>query len=84
MEALYALADGKVTATEFVAGPGARCAGKPLKELRLRGDVLLGCVIHNGSSAIPDGRTVIRPGDKAVVITTDRSIRALDDILRTE
>ena len=81
MEALYYLGEGRITAAEFVAGPGARCAGKPLKELRLRKDVLLSCVVRGGVSYIPDGRTVIEPGDRAVVITTDRAIRTLDEIL---
>ena len=81
MEALYYLGEGRITAAEFVAGPGARCVGKPLKELRLRKDVLLSCVVRGGVSYIPDGRTVIEPGDRAVVITTDRAIRTLDEIL---
>ncbi len=81
MEALYYMGDGRVTATEFVVGPAARCAGTPLRELRLRNGVLLASVTHAGSSFIPDGRTVIHPGDKVVVITTDRSISALDEIL---
>ena len=70
-----------MTATEFVVGPAARCIGRPLMEMRLRKDVLLACVIRNGTSYIPDGRTVIEAGDKAVVINTNRSIRALDEIL---
>ena len=81
MEALYYMGDGRVTATEFVVGPAARCVEKPLRELRLRDGVLLACVTRKGMSFIPDGRTVIHPGDKVVVITTDRSISALDEIL---
>lgn len=84
MEALYYLLDGRVVATEFVVGPEARCTGTPLKDLRLKSDVLLPLVIHNGVSAIPDGRTVIHPGDKIVVITTNRNIEMLDEILLNE
>jgi len=81
IEALYYLVDGRVTATEFVVGHAARCVGTPLMDLRLRKDVLLACVIRNGKSYIPDGRTVIQPEDKVVVITTNRNIKALDEIL---
>ncbi|MBR6208620.1 MAG: Trk system potassium transporter TrkA [Oscillospiraceae bacterium] len=81
MEALYYLLDGRVVATEFVAGPEARCVGKPLKDLRLRPNVLLPLVIHDKQSSIPNGRTVICPGDKVVVITTNRDIGMLDEIL---
>ena len=81
MEALYYLAGGRVVATEFVAGASARCAGKELKDLRLREGVLLPSVTRGGKSFIPDGRTAIQPGDKVVVITTNRAIRTLDEIL---
>ena len=81
MEALYYLCEGRVVATEFVAGPAARCVGKALKDMRLREGVLLACVIRGGKSYIPDGHTEIRPGDKVVVITTNRAIRSLDEIL---
>ena len=84
MEALYYLLDGRVVATEFVAGPEARCLGKPLKDLSLRSNVLLPLVIHDKQSFIPDGRTVIYPGDKVVVITTNRDITILDEILQDQ
>ena len=84
MEALYYLLDGRVVATEFVAGPNSRCVGQPLKDLRLRKDVLLPCVIHKKESVIPDGRTVIAPEDRVVVITTNREIGGLDEILLGE
>ena len=81
MQALYYLADGRAVAAEFVAGPTARCAGKELKDLRLRPGVLLTSVTREGKSFIPDGRTAIRAGDKVVVVTTNLAIRALDEIL---
>ena len=81
MEALYYLSDGRIAAAEFVAGTSARCVGTELKDLRLREGVLLPSVTRNGKSFIPDGRTAIQPGDKVVVITTNRNIRSLDEIL---
>ena len=81
MQALFYLADGRVVATEFLAGASARCVGKELRALRLQPGVLLPSVTRGGKSFIPDGRTAIQPGDKVVVITTNRAIRALDEIL---
>ena len=64
--------------------PSGRCTGRPLKELPLRPEALLVYVLHQGKGSVPNGDTVIHPGDKAVVITTNRAIRALDEILAPE
>ena len=81
IEALYDLGNQKVTATEFVVGSKAACAGKTLTELKLKPGVLLAAVVRGGKSFTPDGKTVLNPGDKAIVITAGHSILDLDDIL---
>ncbi len=81
IEALYYLGDRNVTATEFVVGAKAACAGRTLAEMKLRPGVLLAAVIRDGRSFLPDGKTVLAPGDKAVVVTAGHNILNLDDIL---
>ncbi len=81
IEALYYLGDQRVTATEFVVGTKAACAGKKLKDLPLIGGVLLSAVIHAGKSFLPDGQTVLIPGDRVIVVSTNQTIVELDDIL---
>ena len=81
IEALYYLGNQKVTATEFVVGSKAACAGKTLTELKLKPGVLLAAVVRGGKSFTPDGKTVLNPGDKAIVITAGHDILDLDDIL---
>ena len=81
IEALYYLGDPRVTATEFVVGTKAACAGRPLKELPMTGGVLLAAVIRAGSSFLPDGQTVLLPGDRVIVVSANRTIVELDDIL---
>ncbi len=81
IEALYYLGSEDVTATEFVVGSKAACAGKSLAQLRLKPGVLLAAVVRGGKSYLPDGRTVLEPGDRAVVVTAGRELLNLDDIL---
>ena len=81
IEALYYLGDPRVTATEFVVGTKAACADKALKDLPLIGGVLLASVIRTGSSFLPDGQTVLLPGDRVIVISANQTIVELDDIL---
>ncbi len=81
IEALYYLGDPRVTATEFVVGIKASCTERPLKDLPLSSGVLLTAVIRGGSSFLPDGQTVLLPGDRVIVVTANRTIVELDDIL---
>ena len=81
IEALYYLGNREVTATEFVVGAKAVCVGKTLAELRLKPGVLICAVTRGGHSFLPDGKTALEPGDKAIVVTAGRSVFRLDDIL---
>ena len=81
IEALYYLGNQDVTATEFVVGAKAACVGKTLMELKLKPGVLISAVVRGGRSFLPDGKTALQPGDKAVVITAGSSVLTLDDIL---
>ena len=81
METLYRIAGGKVEALEFKVGPESACAGIPLKELKMKKNVLICSVVRGGKSFIPDGDTVIRPGDHAVVVTEAGWLKDLDAII---
>ena len=84
IEALYYLGDPRVAATEFVAGERAACAGRKLADLPLRPGILIAAVIRKGRSIIPDGQTVMEPGDRVIVITSSSRLLDLDDILTPE
>ena len=84
METLYRLADGKVEALEFKVGEGSACVGIPLKTLRLKPNILISAVIRGSRSIIPDGETVICPGDHAVIVTAAGRLKDLDAIVEEE
>ena len=81
METLYRLADGRVEALEFRVGENAACVGKPLRELKLRPNTLIAAVIRGSKSILPDGDTVIQPGDHAIVVSAAGKLQTLDDIV---
>ena len=81
IEAFCYLGDPKVTATEFVVGDNSACAGKELRSLPLRRSILLAAVIRDSRSFLPDGSTVLLPGDKVIVVTTEHTLLDLDSIL---
>lgn len=81
METLYRLADGKVEALEFKVGEGAACANIPLRELRLKPNILISSIIRGGRSIIPDGNTRILPGDHAVIVAAAGWLKDIDAIV---
>ncbi len=78
METMYRLADGKVEALEFKVREDAACVGVPLRDLRLKPNILVCAVIRGSHSIIPDGNTRIFPGDHAVVVTAAGRLNDID------
>ena len=81
METLYRLADGMVEALEYRVSEDSACVGVPLKNLKLKSNVLISAIARGSKSIIPDGGTVIEPGDHAVIVTKTGWLQNLDDIL---
>ena len=82
METLYKLADGKAEALEFRVTTEAKCIGVPIRELRLKPNVLIAAVIRGGKSIIPDGSTEIKAGDHAVIVTEAGWLETIDGIMK--
>ena len=78
---VHGIADGNAEAVEFLADNTTRNLGVPLKELKLRPNVLIASISHGGRVEIPHGASTIENGDGVVVVTTERgAIDTLNDI----
>ena len=78
---VHSIADGQAEAMEFLVDEHTRFCGMPLKQIKLKPNVLLVGIAHGGSNEIPNGDSVFNKGDVAVVVTNSReSIRQLNDI----
>lgn len=84
METLYRLADGKVEALEFKVSDDSACVGIPLKELRLKPNILISAIIRGSRSIIPDGDTRILPGDHAIIVSSAGRLKDIDAIVEDE
>lgn len=84
IESMYKIADGLAEAVEFTAYDTFAARNIPFRseKFRTRKGVLAAILIRGGQVMIPDGSSVIKTGDKVVVVT-DRSNRlnTLNDIL---
>lgn len=77
---LYRLVGGRVEALEFAVKKMAGFLGKPLKELTLKEDCLVACIIRGEEVIIPDGASHIEMGDGVIVVTTHKNFNDLSDI----
>ena len=78
---LHTIADGQAEAVEFMVDSTTRNCGKPLKELKLKPNVLLASITHGSRSEIPNGNSEFHEGDSLVVVTSERGkLQQLNDI----
>lgn len=78
---VHAIADGQVEAVEFLVDADTPNCNIPLKNIRLKPDVLIASITHNTASEIPNGESVFVSGDRVVVVTSHRgSLQQLSDI----
>lgn len=79
--AVHFIADGKAEAIEFVVDEASNGASIPLKQLKLKPNVLIACISKGAKTVIPDGNTSFDIGDTIVVVTNNNNrILCLNDI----
>ena len=78
---LYKLVDGKVEALEFKAKEDKKLINIPLKELKIKKNILLAGIVRDGKAIIPSGDDYILAGDNVIVVTTNQHLEDLKDIL---
>lgn len=78
---VHTIADGQAEAMEFLVDETTRHCGKPLKEIRLKSNVLIVSIAHGASTEIANGDSSFVHGDIVVVVTSNGEIiRQLNDI----
>lgn len=78
---LSRLVNGQVEALEFAAKKQEKIYQKPLKDLRIKENCLIACIIRDNQVMIPDGNSCIQQGDNVIVVTTHKNFDDLMDII---
>lgn len=76
---LYQLVSNQVEALEFSAKKSSVIYDRPLKELKIKKDCLIACIIRDSKVIIPSGNSEIKLGDNVVIVTTHKSFDDLTD-----
>lgn len=78
---LHKLVNNKVEALEFLAKEDKKITNIPLKDLRLKNNILIAGIIRDGKAIIPNGNDLIMKDDSVIVVTTNQYLDDLSDIL---
>ena len=82
IESLHKFMEDKVEALEFsVKSDIEDVTDVPLKNLRLRPDTLIACIVHRDKIIIPTGNDVITKGDTVIVVTSGAIIDSIRDVI---
>lgn len=82
VETVYKLINGKIEALEFVIREKARYTGIPLKNLTLKENHLVACIVRKRQIIIPGGEDTLEVGDSVIVVSMAQGLEDLEDILR--
>lgn len=79
----FQIADGTAQAIEFIVYDNYAKKGVALKDadFKLKKDLIIAAIIRDEKVMIPDGNSVIAPGDRVVVITKNNSgLNVMNDV----
>lgn len=82
VETLYQILNNRAEALEFAIHEESSVTNIPLSEIQLKDNLLIGCINRNGRIKIPRGQDTIQVGDTVIVVTTQKGLTNIQDILR--
>ena len=78
---LHKLVNNKVEALEFLAKANKRLLDIPLKDLKIKKNILIAAIIRQNEVIIPSGNDFITLDDKVIVVSTNQLLKDLNEIL---
>lgn len=75
---LFLLLGGKAEVLELIAKENSKIVGKPLAELGLPKGIIIGSIVQNGKVIIPNGDSIINPGDRLIVFCLQSEVMTLE------
>ncbi len=78
---VHTIADGQAEAIEFVVEANTKHIGEPLKNIRLKKNILVASITHGRNFITPNGDAVYQTGDRIVLVSpAGQAIQELNDI----
>ena len=81
VETMYRLVDDRVEALEFIINEETPYTNVPLKNLKFKPNNLIACIARQRQIIIPNGNDLFQVGDSIVIVTKDKKVQDITDIL---
>lgn len=81
VETLYRILDDRMEALEFSIKQESKVTGTPLMDLKLKKNLLVCAIVRNGKMITPSGKDTIENGDTVIIVTTNKGLTDIKDIL---
>ena len=82
VETMYRLVDDRVEALEFIIKDKTPYTSIPLKDLKFKPNNLIACIARGNQIIIPSGNDSFQEGDSVVIVTKDKKVQDIKDILK--
>ncbi len=81
MERMYKIMDERAEAVEFTVERGSHLIGIPLMNLTIHENTLVACIIRGKKILIPRGQDTLEEKDSVVIVTMQKGIRDISEII---
>lgn len=81
VESLLKIKDERIEILEFRVRQNCRLIGRPIMEIGFKPGILIAYVTHHGEPKVADGQTKVALGDTVIVISKQKGLSDINDIL---
>ena len=81
LKTMYHILDDRVEALEFTVDAESAATAAPLMQLKLKPNQLICCIMRGNKVIIPRGADRMQVGDSVIVVTLDKGLHDIRDIL---
>lgn len=84
VETVYRLINNQIEAIEFIIREKTFYTGVSIKDMELKENLLIVCIVRNRKIIIPDGDEILKVNDSVIVVTTCQHVNDLKDIFKIQ
>ena len=81
IENFYRLENNTVEAIEILVNSTSKINNIPLKDLKIKKNLIIAYIIRNNIAIFPKGTDVIKEGDRVIIITTESFFDDINNII---
>lgn len=84
VETVYQLVNNQIEAIEFIIREETSYTGIPIKDMQLKDNLLIACIVRKRRILIPDGNTTLKLKDSVIIVTAGHFLKDLKDIFHNQ